>query len=90
MKLKPILDGVIVNVPFGTPLNVNAPEASTVVVAPPVLVSVAPLASAAGVIVPLIVTGCAVKSTAVTFAPLTVIAWLDGVKVKPAFVGVTV
>jgi hypothetical protein len=43
-------------------------------------------------IVPLIVkVGCAAdEKFAVAFAPLTVTAWLAGVNVKPALVGVTV
>jgi hypothetical protein len=38
VKVKPVFDGVIVNVRLATPLTVNAPAASAMVVAPPVRV----------------------------------------------------
>ena len=67
------------------------PEASAVAVAlaAPLKVTVAPLPP---VIVPemLQVIAVAVKFTAVAFAPLIVTAWLAGLMVKPALMGVTV
>ena len=75
------------------PVKLYAPEAFAVVVAlaAPLSVTVAPLPPAVGLTVPEMVQVCAaaVKLT-VWFAPLTVTAELRGVKVKPAWLGVTV
>jgi hypothetical protein len=55
-------------------------------------VTVVPTALAAGLIVPemLQVCACAVKLIVVWDAPLTVTAWVGGVKVTPLLVGVIV
>ena len=61
---------------------------------PPVSVTVAPLPLDAGLSVPEIeyvwLGEVAVKLTPVTFAPFTVTLWLEGVKVIPELLGVTV
>ena len=77
--------------PSGNPLKVNVPVESVVNVADtgPTSPTAVPALGAAGVIVPVTVTGCAVKFAA-TFPSLTVTAWLAGVNVNPALVGVTV
>ena len=64
--------------------------AVTVAVAAPVSLTVAP-DPPAPLMVPVIVKVCTAEvKLAVALAPLTVIVWLAGVKVKPVFVGVTV
>jgi hypothetical protein len=69
-------------------VNVYPPKLLAVVVelAAPLSVTVVPLPPAVGLIVPEILKVCAVsvKFTPVTLAPLTVVLWLLGVKVKPA------
>lgn len=63
--------------------------AVTVDVDVPVNFTVAPLPPVP-LMVPVIVKVCAELKFAVLLAPLTVTAWLAGVKTKPALVGVTV
>ena len=66
-----------------------------VALAAPLRVTVAPLPLAAGLIVPEMLQVGAdeldemVKLTPATFAPLTVAAWLPGLKLKPVLPGVT-
>jgi hypothetical protein len=80
--------GVIVYDPLANPVNVYAPKLLAVVVAlaAPLSVTVAPLPPAVGLIVPEILKVCAVsvKFIPAMLAPLTVMLWLLGVKVKPA------
>jgi hypothetical protein len=72
-------------------VKVKTPDvfAVTVAVAAPVNFTVAP-EPPDPLIVPVIVKVDVVLKLAVLFAPLTVTAWLVGVKAKPALVGVTV
>ena len=65
-----------------------------IVVAPagPLKVTVAPAPPAVGLIVPEILKVCAtsLKFTPVTLAPFTIAVWLTGLKVYPAWLGVSV
>ena len=92
VTINPVLLGVTVYEPLATPLKVYAPEELAVVVAPavPLRLTVAPLPPVP-LIVPVIVKVWAAElKLAVPFAPLIVTGWLDGVMMKPFFVGVTV
>ena len=86
--------GVTVYVPPTIPLKTKLPDASaiTVVVVPPLKVTVAELPPLPLIDPETLKIGVTadVKLTPVTFAPLTVTLWLAGVKVMPVFDGVTV
>jgi hypothetical protein len=90
--MKPVLLGVTVYDPLAKPLKLYAPDEFVVVVAVAAPVNETVAAAAPDpLMVPLIVKPWAVElKFAVTFAPLTVTGWLDGVIMKPLFVGVTV
>jgi hypothetical protein len=94
LKVKPVLLGVIVYGPFASPEKLKLPDASAVVVAllVPLSVTVVPLPADEGLTVPerLQVWAVAVKVTPLTFAPLTVTARDKGLKLNPALLGVTV
>jgi hypothetical protein len=87
--------GVTVYVPLPSEVKLKLPDASAVVVKlpAPLRVTVAPAPAEAGLIVPEMVyvgaTAVAVKFIAVTLAPLSVTAWLPGLKLKPVLLGVT-
>jgi len=94
LNANPVLFGVIVYEPFAKPVKLKLPELSAVAVPldVPLRVNNVPVPDADGLTVPEILHVCAVavKATPVVLAPLIVTAWLVGLNVNPALLGVTV
>lgn len=92
LNVNPAFEGVIVYLPFGSPLNVNIPWPSGVVVAvaAPLRLIVVPPLALAGLIDPVMLHVCNAKLTPGMLLPAMVTDWLAGLKTCPDLLGIAV